>query len=249
MSTIKDTVKGALRRFGWELRPLSMSFEERQRTLLAGSDLVLDVGANTGQFAESVRDLGYRGRLISFEPERAAFAALSEASAADGSWDVRRVALADRDGEAALSVSANSVSSSLLTILEEHVSAAPHSRVVGHQVVPTSTLDSQLADAPGQALFLKLDVQGAEAVVLRDGAETLQRTVAMRVELSLRPLYDGQADFLELLGLLRGQGFDVCQLLPGFLDPRSGDLLQADALLRRRTAAERADGEQKHRTR
>ena len=249
MSLLKKVVDDVLGRVGWQLYPKIMSLNERQRTLLAECDLVLDVGANAGQFAGSVRKQGYRGRLVSFEPEQGAFTALEAASTADAAWDVRQVALADRDGEAALSVSANSVSSSLLTMLEEHVAAAPHSRIVGQQVVSTSTLDSQLANDPGLALFLKLDVQGAEAVVLRGGSETLQRTAAVRVELSLRPLYDEQADYLELLSMLRGQGFDVCHLLPGFLDPRSGDLLQADALLRRRTAAERADGERKHQTR
>lgn len=242
MSKLSTVVKETLRRAGWELRRLDASFAERQRTLLAASDLVVDVGANAGQFGSDVRAQGYTGRLVSFEPERDAYTGLVAASAADPSWEARRMALADRDGEAALTVAANSVSSSLLPMLEEHVRAAPASRPVGTQLVETSTLDAELAGMPGQAWFLKLDVQGAESVVLQGGPRTMTRVTAVRVELSLRPLYDGQADFLDLLGTLYGLGFEVCHLLPGFRDRRTGDLLQADALLRRRAETERSGG-------
>ena len=53
--------------------------------------------------------------------------------------------------------------------------------------------------------------------------------------MSLRPLYDGAVDHLELTGFLQAEGFTLCQLSPGFSDAASGDLLQVDGLFVRRS--------------
>ena len=65
-----------------------------------GVNLVLDVGANVGQFAASLRRSGYRGRMLSFEPLGDAHARLLVAARGDPHWEVApRVAIGDRDGE------------------------------------------------------------------------------------------------------------------------------------------------------
>lgn len=77
-------------------------------------DLVLDVGANTGQFARHAREAGYIGRIISFEPLPDAHAELQRWSESDSLWMVApRMAIGNHDGEAHINVSRNSVSSSI----------------------------------------------------------------------------------------------------------------------------------------
>jgi len=48
-----------------------------------GITLLLDVGANTGMFAESLRLMGYKGRIVSFEPNPVDHAELAERASED----------------------------------------------------------------------------------------------------------------------------------------------------------------------
>lgn len=227
---VKGGIRRALRRAGYEIRPIDAAFHELQRDLLRDCDLLVDVGANVGQYMTLIRSLGYRGRAVSFEPERAAFAVLAQAAQGDPDWDVRRLALAEHGGDGTLHVSGNSVSSSLLPMRDAHVRAAPASAPVGPQDVMLSTVDSELADVRGHRVWLKLDVQGMELPVLRGSRETLARTRVVQAELSLRPLYDGQTNHLELMGFLAQAGFVAVHILPGFRDRETKHLLQFDAL-------------------
>ena len=193
-------------------------------------DLVLDVGANQGQWARELRAEGYAGTLVSFEPFAGAFDRLREAAAGDDAWEARRLALGDSTGDAELHVAANAgASSSLLPMSETHVRAAPHAGIVGEERVPVSRLDDVALPA-GERLFLKLDVQGAERAVLDGATETLPRVRVIECELSLVELYEGQALLAEQLARLSEAGFALWGLQPSFADQQSGRLLQADGL-------------------
>jgi FkbM family methyltransferase len=226
----KTAVRRLLRVAGFEVTRSSSSFSDLQRDVLSRCDLVADVGANTGQYADLVRSLGYRGTVVSFEPQAEASGVLRTRAGRTADWDVRSVALGPTPGTGTLRISRNSVSSSLLDIGDEHVRAAPRSSVVSREDVTVSTLDDELTGVPGRAVWLKLDVQGTELPILMGGTATLARTVAVQSELSLRPLYAGQTDYLELCAHLRAQGFVLCHISPGFTDPASGALLQVDGL-------------------
>jgi FkbM family methyltransferase len=197
-------------------------------------DLVFDVGANTGQFGGQLRELGYAGRIVSFEPSSAAHAQLTAAARHDPLWEVASpMAIGSENGEIELNVSGNSVSSSVLPMLETHSSAAPTSAYVGSEKVPLRTLDC-VADGylrPESELFLKIDTQGYEDRVLRGASTVLKRTKGLQLELSLVPLYDGGRPFDELLAELKGAGFELWNVTPAFIDPVRGRLLQIDATL------------------
>lgn len=81
--------------------------------------------------------------------------------------------------------------------------------------------------------FLKLDVQGAEGLVL-DGAQgCIDRLAGIQTEMSLVDLYDGQVTFQDLLNRLGRQGFELVGVIPGFSDPHSGRMLQFDGIFLR----------------
>ena len=55
--------------------------------------------------------------------------------------------------------------------------------------------------------FLKLDVQGAELLVLEGAVDTLTDTLAVQTEVNFLPIYKGQALFADVDIFLRAQGF------------------------------------------
>jgi FkbM family methyltransferase len=190
--------------------------------------LVLDVGANAGQYATRLRADGYRGRIISFEPLGAPYARLEAFAADDPNWETRRIALGAAAARKTINVSENSYSSSLLPICDVTVTAAPDARYVEEEEVEVVTLDS--LDIPARRNFLKIDVQGYELQVLRGANESLQRVLAVELELSLVPLYAGQALAPEICAFLREHGFVPLALEPEFSDPTTGELLQVNGL-------------------
>jgi FkbM family methyltransferase len=197
-----------------------------------GIDLLVDVGANRGQYALSRRTSGYQGDILSFEPLSAAHSQLLALATNDPNWTIAdRMALGDRSGEIEINLAGNSASSSVLPMLDAHLAAAPHSRYIGKEIVPLRRLDDVLeSKVDGRKIFLKLDVQGFEGYVLNGAEHILARALALQLEMSLLPLYRGEILMPEMCQLLREKGFELWDLQPGFRDPKTGKLLQVDAV-------------------
>lgn len=201
-----------------------------------GVDCVVDVGANSGGFASTIRSLGYSGRIVSLEPLSGPFKLLAARAAKDPAWEAIRVAAGDTDGVITINVAGNEgASSSVLAMLDTHADAAPESRYVGTEIVPQRRLDGLLPELginSTNPAFLKLDVQGYESTVLDGAVELLGKAAitGLQMELSLVPLYAGAITYSEGIDRAERLGMSLMGLLPGFSDPHSGRLLQADAV-------------------
>jgi FkbM family methyltransferase len=236
----KGPVQRSLAALGYELTPLNKPYDAFVLGLIErqGVDVLVDVGANQGQYARRFRDRGFTGRIVSFEPMREAFDRLASEASWDRHWTVRRVALGDRPSTAELHVSANSVSSSLLSVGPRHLRAEPASRHVRTETVQVSTLDNELAgDLSVSRFWLKLDVQGYEKAVLEGASAVLARSRVVQCELSTQELYQGQAPYLEVLATLDAARYSPVYLLPGFADAATGEMLQFDVIVARIDAA------------
>ena len=237
---MRDLIRRQLRRAGYDLHrflPTSSPDAQVAQTLRKlGIDLVLDVGANVGQYGQLIRELGYTGRIVSFEPLPVAHAALTANAARDAAWTIApRAAIGDRDGEIDINVAGNSASSSVLDMLGTHSDAAPESAYVGKERVTLSRLDAAAEPyvCGARNVFVKVDTQGYEAAVVRGGPIVFARAAAVQIELSMVPLYAGQPLWDEMIALMGTQGLVLWALWPGFADPASGRLLQVDAIFAR----------------
>ncbi|MEY2884046.1 MAG: hypothetical protein RL490_1770 [Pseudomonadota bacterium] len=243
---MREFVRSALRRRGWDLHrylPTLAGDAQLQHALRCFAvDLVLDVGANSGQFGTALRSLGYAGRILSFEPLADVHAALERNCAGDTLWSAApRGALGREDGSITINIAGNSASSSVLPMLDSHSQAAPESRYIGQEQVPIHRLDTLLPALRGDArqIYLKIDTQGYEREVIAGAAATLAGVAAVQLEVSLTPLYGGQASFAEMLALMDGHGLAPWALWPGFAEPGTGRILQADVIFGRPDRARR----------
>ena len=204
-----------------------------------GVDLVLDVGANIGQYARSLRAAGYQGRIISFEPQRAAHTQLAEGAAGDAHWTVApRCAIGSENGEITINISASSDMSSARLFTEETQRHFASDRFVANETVQSYTLDRLWADyvPTGARVFLKSDTQGFEMEVLSGASDHLIEICGVQVEASLHPIYQGQPDFRMILDWLTRRGFAPMQVIPGYFSRHHGRMLEIDLVLFRPSA-------------
>jgi len=245
--TAKHALKRLFRACGLEVQRLRTSNSEYQvlkdALRASGAPVVVDVGANLGQFAQQVFETGFRGTVVSYEAQPEVHRELMKRAAAKSGpakWIVAECcALGSGTGTVEMNISANSLSSSLLPMKREHADAAPASRYVCTKTVKLARLDDVAAAAvPADVpLFMKIDTQGYEREVLEGAPRLLERTVGVHIELSLLQLYDQAPSLVEMVSYLESRGFQLFGLLPVFRDDRDGRLLQVDGIFMRRRPA------------
>lgn len=197
-------------------------------------DLVLDVGANTGQFAKWLIDFGYKGKILSFEPMQKEYDILVKNSKTKKNWLVAdKCGLSDKTGEEVFNISENSVSSSFLPLTDYVKKVSPSTKYVAQEKVKTFRLENYdfentIHDA--KSIFLKLDVQGFEDSVLDGSVGMLHKVNGMLIEFSLMPLYEGQKSMLDLLKKIDSLGYESHYFIPHVTSDKTGRLLQVDGV-------------------
>ena len=84
--------------------------------------------------------------------------------------------------------------------------------------------------ADDDQIYLKIDTQGYEESVLNGAKDLLPKVKLVQLEISLVPLYEGQILFIDMINKMKGLGFSVFSIIPGFKDPLTGQLLQCDCI-------------------
>ncbi|MGP8252849.1 MAG: FkbM family methyltransferase [Terracidiphilus sp.] len=203
-------------------------------------DVVIDVGANVGQFGRSLRESGYRGRIISFEPIGSAFQVLAKEAQKDGNWDANQCGLGAAMGTARLNVSELSVFSSILD--STSVASLHDKRMAVDRIEEVSirTLDEIAAGIQGKIL-LKVDTQGYERQVIEGGRQTLPRLAGILLELPVIHTYEGVWQFHEAVKFMDDAGFVPAQITPvGYHTVDKVSAVEFDCLFRPRSQVDSA---------
>jgi FkbM family methyltransferase len=197
-------------------------------------NLVLDVGANEGQFGNWLRDEGYKGEIWSFEPVHQAFAILSANAARRPPWKAYNMGLSDRTEAAQINVSKYSVFSSLHDINSSALSFNEEAAVISREEIDLQRLDDFLPNQNLDGAFLKIDTQGHEKQVLLGADTRLTQLSGILMELPIRHLYQGVWQLEEAIAFMRARGFSVSNLTPTNFDDAEDlvSLLEIDCIFK-----------------
>jgi len=210
----------------------------RRRKLLEYYNIskVLDVGANSGQYATELFKIGYSGKIVSFEPVKSVYKKLNEISKNNKKWTTYNFGLGNKEEEMLINISENTYSSSLLDIMPSHVEGAPESKYINKETVQIKTLDSVFNDVvkKDDVVLLKMDVQGFEKNVLEGAINSLKNIKGIQLEMSIEELYKGEMLFDEMIAFLKQYNFSLHSLENGYFNKKTGKLLQVDGVFFRK---------------
>ena len=209
---MKSLIRRALRPLDLDVVRISSRANVIDFLLDRNVDLVLDVGANEGQFARSLRESNYKERIKSFEPVASVFTKLSDAAENDPNWEAYNFALGAGPGQTTINVSEFSVFSSVRPLTEAATEFEQHAAVDHTEQIEIRTLDD-LPDVSGN-VFLKIDTQGFEQQVLTGAHATLPKLTGVLMELPIMQLYEDNWSFHEALLFMQNVGFVPAQIHP-----------------------------------
>jgi FkbM family methyltransferase len=195
---------------------------------------VIDAGASRGSFTDAFLQMHRPEKLVLVEALPDLAERLKSHYAGRPEIAVVAAALSDKNGDAEFEVNEFDYSSSLLKIDPRNSEWFGRSlKVARHIRVPTLSLP-ELMQQQGlsQVDLLKLDLQGAERLVLTGGAAVLPRIRVIFSEVLFEPMYAGCWLFWDLHEFLAGRGFKLCGL-GSVVHSGQGELLQANATFRR----------------
>jgi FkbM family methyltransferase len=214
---------------------------EHERTLRGlSASLVVDIGANKGQFALVARRVFPNARIRSFEPLPDPAASYRNVFRGDPLTALHETAVGPESGTAPIHVSAREDSSSLLPITERQSTLFPGTAEIGTRQVPVGRLSDWLdvAQIPPDSL-LKIDVQGFELEALKGCGELLARFRHVIVECSFVELYKGQALVSDVFAFMHRAGFALASI-HSLSHDGTGRAVQGDFLYRRALPATRS---------
>jgi FkbM family methyltransferase len=199
-----------------KLKRFTPSTSEALRTATILNNLnikfILDIGANTGQFSESLFDFNYKGTVISFEPVTSCYNTLLKRSRKYPNMIVpEKCAIGNVDQSIDINVTDDTVFSSILKIKDFHAQLKPKSKIVKKETVNMFRLDSiidKYIDKKETSILLKIDTQGFEKEVLEGAKNTLKRIQGIKIEIPLISIYENtKFTFYEIIDFLKQHNF------------------------------------------
>lgn len=224
MQSLKYLLKNLLRTFGYDLSSYPgntgrLDYHLIKLFNLLNINCVFDIGACVGGYGAFLRNIGYKGVIISFEPIVENFKVLFKVSAKDPNWHVHCLALGNEDCTMPINVTKAGDFSSFLSPNNYCWIRFESGTVIDRvEEVNVKRLDSVFEDCittiKDARVFLKIDTQGYDLKVLEGAKNSLNNILALQSEVSVKPIYENTIGYLEAIHIMNHMGFELTGLFP-----------------------------------
>ncbi|MEL6928882.1 MAG: FkbM family methyltransferase [Cyanobacteria bacterium J06600_6] len=204
-------------------------------------DCVLDIGANRGQYGQMLRSIGYRGWIVSFEPVKQSYQALSAIANHDSQWITYQLALGATNRQTQINLFDNSFLNSCLPPNPDQELFWDEMKSNRQETVEVRTLDGIYPELVAQVgrdrrLLLKLDTQGYDLEVVKGGQESVAQALCVQSEVAFAPIYHDNPTYQDVLATFAALDFHVTNFFPNLGEDRGLAAVDMDCFLIARRA-------------
>ena len=201
-------------------------------------NVVIDVGANAGQYARRLRKIGYSGRIICYEPLNQMAAVLEKLAHADPDLIFRDMAAGTESTSATINISPDTSWSSLKAFSDygqtrfssQHRESVP-------QDIHIERLDADvpplIKDIEDPRIFLKLDTQGFDLEAFSGAQKLHEKIVGLQAEVAFLSIYADTPRYAESMATYEAAGFETTGLFPVKRDRKTLRMIEMDCVMRR----------------
>lgn len=187
--------------------------------IIAANDVVLDVGANRGQFAQEVLQMLPDVKIFSFEPVPAAYEELKSLAEKYHQIIPVKRAVSLQNGQSTFFVTASDEGSSLLEPLPNQPSqwATLDRRISVETIRLDAFIENENLAIPGGGIaLLKSDAQGSDLDVILSAGNFLdpQFIKSILVEINFVNFYHGQQHYHDIFSTLDNAGYRMAWMYP-----------------------------------
>jgi len=192
-------------------------FSQDIKRLLCANSIVIDIGANKGQWAVDLLQIMAISRIYSIEPVPEAFYALRHKSITFPQIKPINVAISKESVKVPFFVTESDVGSSLLKPIDGQPSkwlTIKQNIMVDAVRLDEFILNEGLEGSPID--LVKIDTQGADQIVLESAGIFLspRQIRAVLVEVSFVDFYHNQSRYPEIIAMLDAKGYRLARIYP-----------------------------------